>query len=62
MVAWTCAAGTPGRLPGAREQQLGHQLMISFWAWGDSQSEVMGNLKRVLENLSHALEALTTAS
>jgi hypothetical protein len=49
-------------LPGAREQQLGHQLMISFWAWGDSESEVMRNLKRVLENLSQALGSLTAAS
>jgi hypothetical protein len=49
-------------LPGTPEQQLGHQLMISFWAWGDSQSEVMRNLKRVLENLSQALGSLTTAS
>jgi hypothetical protein len=49
-------------LPGAHEQQLGYQLMVSFWAWGDSESEVMGNLKRVLENLSQALGSLTTAS
>jgi hypothetical protein len=49
-------------LPGAAEQQLGHQLMISFWAWGDSAREVMHNLKRVLQNLSQALGSLTTAS
>jgi hypothetical protein len=48
-------------LPGAREEQLGHQLMISFWAWGDAESEVMRNLKRVLENLSQALGSLATA-
>jgi hypothetical protein len=43
-------------LPVARAQQLGYQLMISFWAWGDSEQEVMSNLERVLENLAHALE------
>jgi hypothetical protein len=46
-------------LPGTRDQQLGHQLMISFWAWGDSHGEVMRNLKRVLDNLSQALGSLT---
>jgi hypothetical protein len=49
-------------LPGPREQQIGHQLMISFWAWGDSESEVMRNLKRVMENLSQALGSLATAA
>jgi len=49
-------------MPNTREPQLGHQLMISFWAWGDSESEVMGNLKRVLENLAQALGSLSTAS
>jgi hypothetical protein len=49
-------------LPGAREDRLGHQLMISFWAWGDVESEVMRNLERVLENLSQALGSLATAA
>jgi len=29
--------------------------MLSFWAWGDSEPEVMGNLDRVLKNLAQAL-------
>jgi hypothetical protein len=42
-------------LPGSRERQLGHQLMISFWAWGDSEAEVMDNLERLVGNLRQAL-------
>lgn len=42
-------------LPGPRERQLGQQLMISFWAWGDTEAEVMDNLDRVFGNLRHAL-------
>ena len=33
----------------------GHQLMISFWAWGDAEVELMGTLRRVIANLSRAL-------
>jgi hypothetical protein len=42
-------------LPVAQNQQLGYQLMISFWAWGDSEAEVMSNLERVLENLAQVV-------
>jgi hypothetical protein len=42
-------------LPESGEQQLGSQLMISFWAWGDSEADTMLNLGRVLKNLSQAL-------
>ena len=41
-------------LPGSRERQSGHQLMISFWAWGDSEAEVMENLERLVGNLRQA--------
>jgi hypothetical protein len=34
---------------------LGCQLMISFWAWGDSEADTMTNLKRLFKNLSRAL-------
>ena len=48
-------------LPG--NAQLGTQLMISFWAWGSSEKELMGNLARVVRNLSVALygEAIGTS-
>lgn len=42
-------------LPERAQQQLGSQLMISFWAWGDTEADTMLNLGRVFENLSHAL-------
>jgi len=42
-------------LPESRDQQLGSQLMISFWAWGDSEADTMLNLGRVFKNLSQAL-------
>ncbi len=47
-------------LPAANDQQLGTQLMISFWAWGDTETETMQNLARVLRNLAQALRKLYT--
>jgi len=35
--------------------QLGTQLMISFWAWGNTDAELMTNLGRVVRNLFHGL-------
>jgi hypothetical protein len=49
-------------LPEGRGQQLGSQLMISFWAFGDSESDTMRNLGRLLENLSKALRAAAVPS
>jgi len=46
-------------------QQLGSQLMISFWAWGNSEAETILNLGRLMKNLSQSLQhvsALATAS
>jgi hypothetical protein len=42
-------------LPSSDGDSLGHQLMISFWAWGGSEAELMRNLDRVLRNLSRAI-------
>lgn len=42
-------------LPVSADGQLGYQLMISFWAWGDSEREVMSNLERVLRNLAQGV-------
>jgi hypothetical protein len=41
------------------EDQLGSQLMISFWAWGDSEAENMRNLRRLFKGLSTALHSLS---
>jgi hypothetical protein len=42
------------------DEQLGVQLMISFWAWGNSEEENMQNLSRLLRNLTSALRKLCT--
>jgi hypothetical protein len=39
--------------------QLGNQLMISFWAWGDSEADTMLNLGRLFTNLARALRNLS---
>lgn len=39
--------------------QLGCQLMISFWAWGDTEADTMNNLKRLFANLSRVLGDLS---
>ena len=46
-------------LPEAEEKQLGLQLMISFWAWGDQQADTMSNLARVMKNLTQALRRVS---
>jgi hypothetical protein len=45
-------------LPGGADGPLGYQLMLSFWAWGDTDDETMGNLDRLLGNLSEALRGI----
>lgn len=42
-------------------EQLGSQLMISFWAWGDNEADTMLNLGRVFKNLARALRATAAA-
>ena len=37
---------------------MGSQLMISFWAWGDSEAETMCSLERLLTNLATVLGKL----
>jgi len=46
-------------LPERDDEQLGNQLMISFWAWGDSEADTMSNLGRLFTNLSRALRNVT---
>lgn len=40
-------------------QQLGAELMLSFWAWGDSEADTMLNLERLFKNLSKALRSVS---
>jgi hypothetical protein len=46
-------------LPERDDQQMGAQLMISFWAWGDSEADTMLNLGRLFTNLGRALRTLS---
>lgn len=55
MVGTTIAPTRYVDLPRPHDEQLGHQLMLSFWAWGDSEAEVMDNLDRVIVNLAGAV-------
>jgi hypothetical protein len=41
------------------DEQLGWQLMISFWAWGDTVADNMMNLRRLFTNLTVALRTLS---
>lgn len=46
-------------LAGDRSDQLGQQLMLSFWAWGDDEEETLHNLNRLLHALSAALRTVS---
>jgi hypothetical protein len=45
-------------LPSADAGQLGFQLIVSFWAWGDDEEEVMANLERTVNGIGVALAAV----
>lgn len=47
-------------LQGTHQEQLGAQLMLSFWAWGEDEVETMAHLDRLLGNLSAVLAGLLT--
>lgn len=49
----------PGQSGGTTTSQLGSQLMISFWAWGDNDEQTFSNLDRTLQNLGEALRTVT---
>lgn len=40
-------------------EQLGEQLMLSFWAFGGSEASAMQNLARLFKNLTQALRAVS---
>lgn len=42
-------------LPMPEAEQLGYQLMLPFWAWGDTVEETMAHLDRVVSNLARAV-------
>lgn len=45
-------------LPATPGAQLGAQLMVSFWAWGTGEADVMDNLDRVMRNLAAAVRSV----
>jgi hypothetical protein len=49
-------------LPDFGDRQLGSQLMISFWAWGETIQDNMTSLRRLFSNLSPALRTLSAQS
>ncbi|NOS79838.1 MAG: hypothetical protein HOP35_18055 [Nitrospira sp.] len=46
-------------LPGPPERQRGQQLMLSFWAWGEDEPEVMTNLDRTFRNMTAVLQEVS---
>jgi len=46
-------------LPGPPERQHGQQLMLSFWAWGETEAEMMRHLDRIFHNLTVALQRVS---
>jgi hypothetical protein len=47
-------------LPVPPKEQIGFQIMLSFWAWGDSEEETMSNLERLFNNLWEALREVSS--
>jgi hypothetical protein len=41
------------------QEQLGQQLMLSFWTFGDTEASVMQSLARLFKNLSQALRGVS---
>lgn len=41
------------------EQKYGYELMLSFWTWGDDESETMENLDRLFRGLNQSIEVLS---
>ena len=48
-------------IPGPPARQRGQQLMLSFWAWGETETEMMGHLDRIFQNLTGALQRVSDA-
>jgi hypothetical protein len=42
-------------LPVPEQEQAGTQVMLTFWAWGDTDVELQANLRRVFRNTHTAL-------
>jgi hypothetical protein len=37
---------------------LGHEIMLTFWAWGDIDKEIFDNLERLFKNIFYVLKQI----
>jgi len=47
------------QMPGGKDQQLGKEVVCEFWAWGDTEEEVMENFKLIVSNIFDALKKIS---
>ena len=47
-------------LPPGDLQQLGFQVILSFWAWGNDEEEVMANMERTVRGIGAALHTVAS--
>ena len=40
------------------ENQSGHQIMLTFWTWGDTSKETFDNLERLFRNIFETLKQI----
>ena len=55
VIGTTLAPANYINLPIQEEKQLGRQIVLTFWAWGDNQADVLDNLSRAFTNTMEAL-------
>jgi hypothetical protein len=55
LVATTCVPVRYLALQAAGQPELGAELMLSFWAWGNDAPETLENLDRTMSNLTLGL-------
>lgn len=59
VVGTTLVPATFVTLPLPESMRVGKQLLLSFWAWGDDETEVWANLARVFSNTETALKEVS---
>jgi hypothetical protein len=58
-IAVTIVATRFTALPEPPERQRGQQLMLSFWAWGETETEMMSHLDRTFQSLTGTLHSVS---
>ena len=59
VVGTTLVPATFVTLPLPEPMQAGKQLLLSFWAWGDDETDVWANLARAFSNTEVALQEVS---